>query len=673
MTVHHAEESSTSRVSPWPRPIACRTSDSNSRDVFVTTLGDVRTPLADGEFDPAADTVRLASGGTIEHYYRDRLRVHWYRPIDKSVFSLPPSGWCSWYYYYQQISAGEIRLNAAWMGRRLREYGARYCQIDDGWQGKGHGNNDNRDWTTIDKRFPDGMAALATYIREQGLEPGIWLAPHGQSNAEVVRTSGAFLVDAAGKSISDTWEGNYLVDPTRPAAESYLRGLFKKLCDDGYNYFKIDGQPIVIEEYRKHAAQMARPAGDTVAAYRETLGWIRDTLGPNRFLLGCWGTPMDGIGIMNGSRIGGDVVPSFDGLKIAAGAILRGNYLNNIVWYADPDVFLVRPPLSLDSARAWASMVALTGQALLTSDRLPDLPESRVEILRRVYPAVDIRPLDLFDPGERLKPIWDLKVNAGGRQWDVVGCFNFDPRSADTVHLCWRDLGLKADGLYHVFDFWNHEYVGCWETGVFVPTPAGGCTVLTLVEARDEPQLISTDRHITQGWIDLLESGYDATAPAWHGRSKLIGGDPYTITFAFPRTGTTYQIASAQADGAAVTIENHQGWATVRLMSPRSCVVDWRVQFEPAKLYRFSTSAPSAIKVERIAPDGARVTWKGEYHGNCGYAVMLDDELLGIAPMQMATLRGMATGGKHTIRVYSVWSDGRRSKEAATLELEAVK
>src|SRR5262245_4527296 len=60
------------RVTPWPRPIPCRTSDSASPRVIVTTLGDVQTTLADGAFDPMGDRVRLGSGETVEHYYRDK-------------------------------------------------------------------------------------------------------------------------------------------------------------------------------------------------------------------------------------------------------------------------------------------------------------------------------------------------------------------------------------------------------------------------------------------------------------------------------------------------------------------------------------------------------------------------------------------------------------------------
>src|SRR5262249_53690764 len=91
--------------SSWPRPIPCRTQADADDDVFVMTLGDVTTNLADGVFDPTQDEVHLKDGATIAHYYRDKLGVKYFQPIDKSRFPLPPTGWCTWYYYYPRINA----------------------------------------------------------------------------------------------------------------------------------------------------------------------------------------------------------------------------------------------------------------------------------------------------------------------------------------------------------------------------------------------------------------------------------------------------------------------------------------------------------------------------------------------------------------------------------------
>ena len=88
----------------WPRPVPLRVRDGSNRDLFVMTLGDVETSLADGVFDPQADQVTLKDGNVIKNYYAATLRVKYFKPIDKSRFALPPSGWCTWYYYYQQIN-----------------------------------------------------------------------------------------------------------------------------------------------------------------------------------------------------------------------------------------------------------------------------------------------------------------------------------------------------------------------------------------------------------------------------------------------------------------------------------------------------------------------------------------------------------------------------------------
>src|SRR5918911_1841593 len=194
-------QSSVNARQAWPRPIPARIRDGDNKELLVMTLGDVKTVLADGTFDPAKDEVRLKDGTVRQNYYRQILGVKYFKPLDKLRFPLPPAGWCSWYFYYQEINEDEVKRNARWIAEHLKDCGALYVQIDDGWQGTGHGLGENRDWTTIDKRFPGGMDGLARYIKSLGLSPGIWLAPHGQSNESVVKNhAGAFLLKPDGSS-----------------------------------------------------------------------------------------------------------------------------------------------------------------------------------------------------------------------------------------------------------------------------------------------------------------------------------------------------------------------------------------------------------------------------------------------------------------------------------------
>lgn len=655
----------------WPYPVPCRISDGSNNDIMVMTLGNVNTSLSQGIFDPAKDEVKLADGRTIRNYYKDSLKIKYYAPIDKSRFALPPSGWCSWYYYYQEVTEDEIKLNTKWLAENLKDYGAMCVQLDDGWQGVGRGSGDNRDWTTIDKRFSGGMDKLAAYIKSNGFVPGLWLAPHGQSNPEVVKKNpGVFLLKPDGTSASDTWEGKYLVDPSTIQTQTYLTDLFKTMSSWGYDYFKIDGQPIVTREYRNKKEFMKNPSDDTDGLYRNTLESMRKGMGPDRYLLGCWVVPLEGIGIMNGSRTSGDVHLDWRGFKTALRSTLEFYFLHNIAWYCDPDVMLVRNPLPLDQARVWATLQGLTGQALMTSDRMMDLPKERVEIVKSVYPAVDVRPLDLFSV-ERNKRIWDLKINHLGNNYDVVGVFNFEYGAPVPVYVNWNELGIKDNASVHVFDFWNKEYLGAYDKGVALELPQTSCRVLALVPSNGKIQLVSTSRHMTQGWVDLKEQSFDEKTLKYKGKSQIVKNDPYELRFAFPK-GSNYVIKAASATSASgsipVKFRNYQGWAVAEITIAKTEDVKWEVTFEPSKLYSIPTEEPSELWAESVGFDGANIHWVHRLQTTIGYQVYMNGELLGYTPNTVFPLKNLNPELEYNVEVRSVGQDFAVSEKKAALK-----
>ncbi len=638
-------------------PIPCRIKDGANLDLFFMTLGNVDTPVADGVYDPSEDKVFLKDGNTIRNYFKDVLGIKYFKPIDKSKFPLPPSGWCSWYYYYQEINENEIRKNAKWMAENLKDFGAVYVQIDDGWQGKGHGSGDNRDWETVDRRFPSGMDKLAKFIKNLGLKPGIWLAPHGQSSYEVVKKwRNVFLLKPDGTSASETWEGKYLVDPSSPESHQYLKDLFKRLSGWGYEYFKIDGQPIVVREYKDKLRFMKNP-GDPDILYRKTLESIREAIGDERYLLGCWGIPLEGIGIMNGSRTGGDVVLGWEGFKVALKATMEYYFLHNIAWYCDPDVMLLRPPLTLEQARAWATLQGLTGQALMASDRMADLPSERVEILKKVFPALDIKPMDLF-PSKRNKRIWDLKINHLNRSYDVVGFFNFKERESEFIYLNLKEIGLE-DKPIHIFDFWENEYLGAWEGGLSTEIPPTSVKVLTLLPDNGNIQLISTSRHITQGALELLS--LITKENSIEGKSKVIKNEPYEISFVFPR-GKNFVLERVVAKGTDYSIFNYQGWAKVRFLPRETGALSWKVYFSPADIYDYPVSKPSEPWIERAWIDRVLLKWNDSYYLNKGYKVYLDGKTLGYTPYSSFLIKNLDLNQIYKVEVRSVWESGRESE-----------
>ena len=62
------------------------------------------------------------------------------------------------------------------LARRLHGSGAKYLVIDAGWYRGENGDwsLNQGEWTPSQELFPDGIAATAKFIREQGLIPGLW-------------------------------------------------------------------------------------------------------------------------------------------------------------------------------------------------------------------------------------------------------------------------------------------------------------------------------------------------------------------------------------------------------------------------------------------------------------------------------------------------------------------
>ena len=269
---------------------------------------------------------------------------------------------------------------------------------------------------------------------------------------------------------------------------------------------------------------------------------IRETIGPRRFLLGCGGTLLtSGSGLWDGARTGCDVAASWQGILTALSATCRGYFLHNILWYSDPDTLCVREPLTPDEATLWASLMGLSGQVLMVSDRMPDLPADRVELLRRVFPAQDIRPVDLF-PLEERPAIWVTRVGTDWGQWDVVGLFNWT-EDEQMLTLDLSTLGYDESRRLGAFEFWTRQWHGPLPDHTLkTMVPGHACRVFALRELpADRPVVVSTSRHILQGVPDLQSVAWDASSGTLSGTSCVVPRDDYRIWLWVPKSLTPQQ------------------------------------------------------------------------------------------------------------------------------------
>ena len=545
---------------------------------------------------------------------QDYMRVHrnlpWFEPLDRDQFERPPAGWCSWYYYYLNISEEEVVKNTDWLAEHLKPYGCEWVQIDDGWQGRGEGYGTNRDWlVTSNKDFPNGMKWSADYIRGKGFRPGIWCIPFTQSNPTMYEDKlMLFVRNEDGSSPGERaeplpydwmpeeerqfeWAGRYFIDPTGKEGQKYLRRLFQMLCDDwGYEYVKIDAQGMMAGFYNEHRRRLVDPSLDGDRAYRDGLAVLKSVMRKDRFLLNC-AHGFSSIGLCEGIRIGGDVGLDWKGMQPAIDSTLQWLFLNTLAFYTDPDVVCVREPLPLEMARVWATLVGITGQLLMASDKMYELPDERVELLRRIFPVGDIRPMELY-PITQKPGIFDLKVaKPGVGEWDVVALFNWSDTDARTFDLSPARLGLKP-GAFVCLDAWTGQPVHEGDGSFSVEVPPASCRVVTYWAVSGRPRAVGTSRHLTQGLLDLEDVKWSQDRLRLTGVSQVVGGDPYQVRVHVP-SGYRVKTKGVEQEGSI---------AVLPISQPESGEVCWRIDFARVKKPREETMETVEVEVAEVQP-----------------------------------------------------------------------
>jgi len=614
---------------PWP----CRLEPGDAGDVCQLATGPTASLRLNALFDVQSDRAFMveseqhvlepmdrqdpSAGFTMECVGQDRFRltvredvyragrgIRYYEPLDRRFFKRPPCGWLSWYHYgWSRITEEEMHRNTDWMAEHLKPFGAEYILLDAGFSPAVW-----REWSH--ERFPSGGRAMADYIKSRGMKPALWLTPFSTSDDQLpAEHPDWFLRDAEGGTVK-TFIGKHTIDATNPEVlEQWLEPLFRSFNEWGYLYYKLDGQTTVADAYREHSARFfaGREPGEEVApmdAYRRGLGAIRRVVGPERFLISCWGITPEGIGITNGSRTSGDVNTRWDGFRPALEGTRRWLFLNNICWITDPDCALVAEPLTLDQARVWASMVALTGQHLMVSDKMYDLPEERVEILRRIFPVCFMKPLDLYPLTARQVRTIDLRVEKPFGRWDVLGLFHWWRNEAGAMaEIRPERLGLpgSADDVCVGFDFWENEFIPPFSGALRLRMRPSSCRVVALHALEERPQMLSTSRHVTQGAMDLLALAWDGNARTLSGRSAVVADDAYQLRMTAPPAPAAWRAVSATAvgvDGGPVSTELEQNgpWVRLTLRTNVSGEVDWSVTFGQE-----SHSAPDLGTVEGLS------------------------------------------------------------------------
>jgi len=175
----------------------------------------------------------------------------------------PPMGWNSWDCYGPTVEEHEVKANADYMAKELKQFGWEYVVVDIRWfveNDKAGGYNQTNPRYAIDEygryqpavnRFPsakdgNGFKPLADYIHSKGLKFGIHIMRGIPKKAvedklPIKGTNGITADKIYSTEIQCEWlKDNYTVKADKDGAQAYYDSLFELYAQWGVDFVKID-------------------------------------------------------------------------------------------------------------------------------------------------------------------------------------------------------------------------------------------------------------------------------------------------------------------------------------------------------------------------------------------------------------------------------------------------
>jgi hypothetical protein len=489
-----------------------------------------------------------------------------------------PHGWNSWCnplaelpgtYYSTDINEQIILDNMDVAIKHLKPFGLKYWQLDNGYS--------LNKYMTVDEiaqdRFPHGMKWLADQIHNAGLRAGIWINPFNVGTESYLVTlhkkDGWFPEKDPSFPIHDSW---LCLDLTIPEVQDYIRHVVRKVTKEwGYDLLKVDFTYLVMAP-----SQYANKSMTAAEVQRLGYNLIREAAGEDVFIFGIGGPIGVHLGSVDGERVSLDTLPKWRSASsgmVANGVVpsyitfSRRYFYHNRIFFNHLDCLSFRATLQPNESMCLATAIGLLGGIWKIGDKLVDMSPNDLATCQKLLPIwrQGARPLDLFR--RAIPEILDLSLEHAGIAWHVLGLFNWGenqdiladtplPDAPRTITVEFSELDLAPEQrMCHVFDFWAHRYLGIMHERLALPLEPHHSCCVSVHPVKNHPQLISSNRHITQGAVEIDSVGWIAP----HERSSglfscqfhVVPTFQHILTFAAPVGWTVNRVELAIGPNAS--------------------------------------------------------------------------------------------------------------------------
>ncbi|MBC7417347.1 MAG: hypothetical protein H7325_04235 [Pedobacter sp.] len=242
-------------------------------------------------------------------------------------------------------------------------------------------------------------------------------------------------------------------------------------------------------------------------------------------------------GIVESQRIWGDID------VLTAEMVMRGGlrwYKNRVLFNYDMDAKSLTKALpndSNDGINKLLTMSYVTASRLLLGESFAKLDSQKIYQLSRVFPfhtsSKSARPLDAFSSD--YPRVYDFEVTD---KWHQLTFFNEDDSNPQTISVNlsgtpgFGGIGLSSEKSYYIFDFWNNTFIGEFKgNAVFTQSlRKGEARMMSVRQKENYPQVLSTDRHLMQGYVELSDITWQNNLLS--GKVLMVQNEPMKIYIA---------------------------------------------------------------------------------------------------------------------------------------------